>query len=107
MKKKNTKQSKGALLILINVEGFGGAGTSLDADGVRVVITTIVIIVAAIAVAAPSTGQRSPPGEANTAPSPDLTVDVGLSPVLQDGHRVSPHGHRQSSHLLVLRVGQI
>ena len=84
-------KSKGALLILINVEGFGGAGTSLDADGVGVVITTAVILVATIVVAAPATGQRGPPGEANTTSPPDLTVDVGLSPVLEDGHRVSPH----------------
>ena len=77
------------------MEGFGGAGTSLDADGVRVVITAAIvsIIVATVVVAATSTGQGGPPGEANTASSSDLTVDVGLSTVLQDGHSVSSHRH--------------
>ena len=42
-------------MILINVEGFGGAGTSLDADGVGPVVTAAVIIVATIVVAATTT----------------------------------------------------
>ena len=69
--------------------------------------SVVVLVVAAVVIAASAAGQRGAPGEANAAPSPVLTLDDALPPVLEEGHRVSPHRHRHSPHRLILRVGKI